>query len=333
MRSDRSGFTLVELLVVIAIIGVLIALLLPAVQAAREAARRSQCSNNLKQSALAVHNYHDTYGKMPGGVGAYGCCWGTWQVRVLPFLENSNISNLYLNMDGNDATGVRYGAGTNPANVTRRRLSFWSCPSDVASSPTNQITNHNYGVNYGNTSFYQQELPLGSTTPTLRFFGAPFSAYEKSRSPHTDDGPINAAQAATWGTPTYGRPIGLNEILDGTANTLMMAEILQGQAGDFRGFSWWGGASGFVTFLAPNSSEPDIMTGAACNVTHPMNAPCTTTSTPARPRMQGARSRHAGRGVQVAFCDGHVVYIPKDINYNIWQALGTSQGSETITNF
>src|SRR5437588_3183604 len=109
MRSVRPAFTLVELLVVIAIIGVLVALLLPAVQTAREASRRSSCQNNLKQLSLAMLNYENTYNVLPGGVGRFGCCWGTWQVRVLPYLEQGALSGLYLNSDGNDATGIRYG--------------------------------------------------------------------------------------------------------------------------------------------------------------------------------------------------------------------------------
>lgn len=326
MRSKRRGFTLVELLVVIAIIGVLVALLLPAVQAARESARRSQCANNLKQNALAMHNYLDVHNKLPGGVGAFGCCWGTWQVRVMPFLEQANISTTYLNSDGNDATGVRYSAGTN-INVVRQRLSVWTCPSDQPSSPTNQVTNHNYAVNYGNTSFFQTSLP---GPPVIPFLGAPFMAYTGSTS---DDGPSTAALALTW-TRVYGRPVGLQDILDGTSNTLMMSEIIQGKGQDARGFGWWGGASGFVTYLEPNSNSPDVATGAWCNTAQPnLVPPCTTTSTAARPRMMGARSLHAGRGVQASFCDGRVAYIPKTINYNVWQGLGTSQGSESVSNF
>src|SRR5512134_1942205 len=92
--SNRRGFTLVELLVVIAIIGILIALLLPAVQAARESARRTQCNNNLKQIALGMHNYADTYGgTFP--VGEYSCCWGTWLVGLLPYVEQKTLYDQY----------------------------------------------------------------------------------------------------------------------------------------------------------------------------------------------------------------------------------------------
>ena len=93
MRYRRPAFTLIELLVVIAIIAVLIALLLPAVQAAREAARRIQCTNNLKQIGLAMHNYHDVNGCLPPGVK--GCCWGSWIVYILPYIEQQNMFNAW----------------------------------------------------------------------------------------------------------------------------------------------------------------------------------------------------------------------------------------------
>src|SRR5690349_6909248 len=93
-RRRHQGFTLVELLVVIAIIGILVALLLPAIQSAREAARRSQCVNNMKQLGIAMANYHDVRKKLP--IGSWSCCWGTWQMSILPFIEEQQLFDQYL---------------------------------------------------------------------------------------------------------------------------------------------------------------------------------------------------------------------------------------------
>src|SRR5207249_6682430 len=135
-RRLTKGFTLVELLVVIAIIGVLVALLLPAVQAARESARRAQCSNNLKQVGLAMTQYADTYkGTFP--VGEYSCCWGTWLVGLLPYIEQKALYDQYKffgavqNQAGNaisqtDAT-TRYGGSQN-LPVTRTQIQAYTCP-------------------------------------------------------------------------------------------------------------------------------------------------------------------------------------------------------------
>src|SRR5262245_11967707 len=101
MRTKR-GFTLIELLVVIAIIGVLVALLLPAVQAARESARRSNCLANLKQVALAMHNFHDAHRTLPEGNSEGFCCWGTWQVLILPYIEEGRLGGLYKSYANKD---------------------------------------------------------------------------------------------------------------------------------------------------------------------------------------------------------------------------------------
>ncbi|MGE3819495.1 MAG: DUF1559 domain-containing protein, partial [Isosphaeraceae bacterium] len=167
MRSDRRGFTLIELLVVIAIIGVLVALLLPAVQSAREAARRAECVCHLKQIALAMHNYHDVEGVLPPG--KKGCCWGTWLISVLPQLEHQALFNAW-NSQGGNAPGLPSGYDFDlryfgPANrtVTSTRIDTYLCPSDGTNAPisetmngrTYSCTSQNYAVNFGNTSQFQ----------------------------------------------------------------------------------------------------------------------------------------------------------------------------------
>ena len=125
-RPGRAGFTLVELLVVIAIIGVLVALLLPAVQAAREAARRSSCSNNLKQIGLALHNYHDTYGNLPYGGRVQG--WGpSFWVGLLPFAEQSAVYDRFDHVSNNN--GWSHQNANNAVLVTNLKINWMLCPS------------------------------------------------------------------------------------------------------------------------------------------------------------------------------------------------------------
>lgn len=148
----HTGFTLVELLVVIAIIGILIALLLPAVQAAREAARRAQCTNNLKQFGLALHNYHDTYNCFPMGwmieddLGGYISGWG-WQVFLLPFIEQGA---LYDTIDPNhlDLYDVYTDTSGTPEfrSILRTDIEGTRCPSDDTKSPNPNRDLHGYDV-------------------------------------------------------------------------------------------------------------------------------------------------------------------------------------------
>jgi prepilin-type N-terminal cleavage/methylation domain-containing protein/prepilin-type processing-associated H-X9-DG protein len=318
----RRGFTLVELLVVIAIIGLLISLLLPAVQKVREAANRTKCANNLKQISLAMHNYHDSYLVLPPGVGSHGCCWGTWLVALLPYIEQGNAANLYRNFGGDDGSGPRYGDAPN-LMVTRQRFSIYTCPSDLPNDPVSQITSHNYVVNYGNTTFYQADIVAAGVTTV--FGGAPFNCYTGQMINDWDD-------KTTSGAGTLGKPVPFSEITDGLSNTLLVSETVQGQGHDARGFSWWGGGSGFVTYIGPNASDPDIMTGAWCDNANPQNPPCATISTPPPSpfgRRQGARSRHPG-GLNTAFCDGHIRFITDTIAIGVWRALGTSYGGELV---
>jgi prepilin-type N-terminal cleavage/methylation domain-containing protein len=101
-RQVAAGFTLIELLVVIAIIAVLIGLLLPAVQKVREASARTKCQNNLHQIAIANSTYESAFGVYVPGVGKNGCCWGTWMIPILPYMEQENLYRIYVNFGGLD---------------------------------------------------------------------------------------------------------------------------------------------------------------------------------------------------------------------------------------
>jgi prepilin-type processing-associated H-X9-DG protein len=125
-----------------------------------------------------------------------------------------------------------------------------------------------------------------------------------------------------------GKQYTITSISDGTSNTLMASETIQGGSGDYRGFTWWGGAAGFTTYLTPNSSLPDVMTGGGCGA-QPPYPPCTTTSTLAYPRMVAARSKHSG-GVNAAMCDGSVHFIRNTVSSITWNALGSAQGGEVF---
>ena len=103
------------------------------------------CSNNLKQLGLAAHNFHDTNGALPPMMGPNGCCWGTWAIPILPYIEQDNLFRLYQNWGGTDATGPRYGAAPN-TSVTTQRLKTFTCPSDSDRRPFGNITNNNYAV-------------------------------------------------------------------------------------------------------------------------------------------------------------------------------------------
>ncbi len=246
-------------------------------------------------------------------------------MRILPYIEQNAAYAIYQNLGGADPQ-PRYSHANNRP-VVAMRIPILTCPSDTPNAPLGAtatlpaITNHNYAVNYGNTSFFQMTLQ------GVPFLGAPFYAYTNSPG---DDGPVNAAQVNNF-PRVYGKSAGIGEITDGTSNTLMMTEVLQGRNSDLRGFTWWGGASGIVTFMPPNSTEPDVLVGGICVPLTSPRMPCTTTGTTTRPRMMGARGIHAGGGVMVNYCDGHVSFVINGIDYNTWQAQGSAQGGEVVT--
>jgi prepilin-type N-terminal cleavage/methylation domain-containing protein len=342
-RTTRKGFTLIELLVVIAIIAVLIGLLLPAVQKVRAAAARMSCSNNLKQIALANMNYESSYGVFLPAVGKNGCCWGTWMIPILPYMEQENVSRNYVNFGGLDWTGSRYNGGANRA-VTSVTLKSFTCPADANSTQTKGVTTeHNYVLNAGNTSFFQTATPIGckvGSAGCTPFLGAPFGYYngvaiESSGFGWDSTLPWGKGAPGDNGGPPpdiskglMGKQMKIADITDGTSNTLCASETIQGTAGDYRGFTWWGGAAGFTTYLTPNSPLPDVMEGGGCGAQPPM-PPCTSHTTFAYPRMVAARSYHTA-GVNAAMCDGSVHFITNNVSYPVWNAMGSAQGGEVI---
>lgn len=311
-RATTRGFTLVELLVVIAIIGILAALLLPAVQAARESARRSQCTSNLRQEALAMHLFHDAHGALP--IGFNECCWGTWQMIVLPYLEETAMFNAYQNFGGAVSSSPRYFDPPNFANVTSKRIRVASCPSDQMRMQNGDsgMTKHNYVVNFGSTGIVN-----GAMANNVYF--APLV-----------NGVIHE------GAPFQNRkPVPFAQITDGLNCTLLMAEVVQAlgidaSKLDVRGLTWWGDAAGFSTYLAPNATAADLTCNSDyCQYPLSDNPPCALMSS-GLPEMYGARSKHPG-GVNVAMCDGSVRLIADEIDLTTWRSLSSTHGGEILS--
>lgn len=300
MRADRNGFTLVELLVVIAIIGILIALLLPTVQAAREAARRATCLSNIRQMGIALHNYHNAHNQLPPG--SYDCCWGTWPLLSLDYLEQGDIAARYVVGVMGDLD-ERYSSTCNRP-VTSQRIPVYQCPSDSPQA-TWDITKNNYVGNYGNTTYAGRQDYNGVT-----FGGAPFRFISRSSTRST----------LPWGVP-------FRDVSDGLSLTLAVSETVQGRDTDLRGFTWWGDGAHFTTFATPNTSIPDrIYTMSYCKPDLMPHAPCAQ-STASEPHRHSARSHHPG-GVQGLMLDGSARFFTNDIDLATWRAMGTTRGGE-----
>jgi prepilin-type N-terminal cleavage/methylation domain-containing protein/prepilin-type processing-associated H-X9-DG protein len=299
-RVYRRGFTLIELLVVIAIIAILIGLLLPAVQKVREAADRIKCENNLKQWALAMHDYIDVYGQLPPGHNASPR--HSWVAHVWPFIEQGNTANLY----GNVLTQQFYTPNATIYNTMQGACGVhvpqYYCPSDFGSnlddpSQTYCRCRGNYVVNWG-------PVAIDAGSPSI----APF-------------GDVN-------GNAANPQVVTVFAISDGLSNTLLMSECLMAQSHDDN--DWRGdiqndqGEFCFSTLNTPNSTSPDIIDSGWFQP-DPVMGPAAAGS----PQYYSARSRHIG-GVNTALCDGSVRFVSNSISLNTWLAAGSMNGGEVL---
>ncbi|MCS7304773.1 MAG: DUF1559 domain-containing protein [Thermoguttaceae bacterium] len=318
-RPPLHGFTLVELLVVIAIIGILIALLLPAVQAAREAARRIQCRNNLKQLALAMLNYENAYRGFPPaaiswehaeyagrGPGSWYDDHG-WYSQIGPYIEQQAWHDRI-----NFKLSFSHELNREPRTTM---IQLYACPSDRGlqrnewDSPTWSRLRGNYVVNFGNTN-YGQTAKQG-----VPFLGAPF---------------------------TYRRHTPISQITDGTSQTLLIGEILvipelgtqapwEGWGGPLSDFTTSLGGQTFQGWLTPNSPAGDEVARKIlpCEIYLRNKIPCPVWVSDTKLQSFALRSKHPG-GVQAACCDGSVHFFSESIDLALWRALSSAQGGEAI---
>ncbi len=291
-RRLRRGFTLVELLVVIAIIGVLIALLLPAVQQAREAARRMQCTNNLKQLALATHNYHDTIGVFPSGwirqtQGAphykNNNYWG-WGTFLLPYIEQNSI---YSKIDFSWEWVNNSTIGNPNSGLSTTPLEAFTCPTDITGTingKENDNGTSNYIGSYGNK---------GLNTS-------------------------NYLTNADRGIFTRNSHVGIRDITDGTSNTILFGERTGKKVGtsDFKAGLWVGvrdNESGAYTCIGRGP-------GSTTDYVNAINSTNT---------WELGHSLHPG-GANFAMCDGSVKFYPETINLVAYRYLIQRDDGEVI---
>ncbi len=332
----RQAFTLVELLVVIAIIGILIALLLPAVQQAREAARRMQCTNQQKQLVLAMHNYESTYTRFPGlpFESAYGF---SVQAKILPFVEQGNLQEL-IDFSVPLMTGSGGSQQLNPLHgpAAEKVVELFLCPSD-------------------------EEDPVfdNSNTGDYSFAGTNYVVCTGDGTGSNYD-----TRAATNGMFWWGSQAKFRDMTDGTSNTAVLSESLLGdktegsgtvtnpkrQMARYGGGGMGGAGEGFTG--APGHN-PDMATAAsgAGNIDGKGRGSwiwgrehMTTFNTYMAPNNQNPdvhrngfgwfapRSQHPG-GVQLGLADGSVRFVAETINLTTWRALGTKGGGEVLGEF
>lgn len=313
-KRKQIGFTLVELLVVIAIIGILVGLLLPAVQAAREAARRMSCSNNLKQIGLAMHNYESATKLFPTAnivifrsTGLFGDGW-TWHARILPYVEQTALYDRVSPVMGTDA-GTHTSALQTLASKTTR-LSFFQCPSHpdgVVNPAKNGAQLSTYNAVCGTTTFNNDQL---DETTDVGYRGN--------------------------GMFFMNSKIGFRDVTDGTTNTFMVAEVCDDLGGANTGAtpnsSRWRGSDRKYNFASGSDGNPpedisEYLVGMETD--DPINANTRDANGHFNNDGEYAGSYHTG-GCHFVLADGSVRFVSENINMTIYRALATRAGGEVV---
>lgn len=310
----RSAFTLVELLVVIAIIGVLVALLLPAVQAAREAGRRMSCQNHIRQWALAMQNMHDAKKTLPEANRPLPKR-RVWVVYTWPYVENQSLAATFDQTKHffeppNSSPNSLDGAYTKTAPI-------YYCPSDRPGAmwrgDQHWRARGNYNLNWGHYR-YPHDQTIEQMQASGKSVGlAPFG--DKEITQRGD-----------------GRTSSFAEFTDGTSNTMLLSEVVFPNADedfDIRG-DWLNDdqpCTMYMTINTPNSSNADVSPFVP-NPLDPDDPPYTNAGS--ANSHKAARSRHTG-GVNVAFADGSVRMVEDGVDIVVWQAMGTMNGEEVVS--
>ena len=325
MKRSRFGFTLVELLVVIAIIGVLIALLLPAVQAAREAARRTTCANHLKQYGLGIHNYHDTIKVIPpAAVGNWNTAPRiTWHVRILPYTEQTSLYEK-LNMK---LTTVPDQVVPKPkaANALARahQVPYARCPDDNSREFNGNTTNGRAQSSYAGSIGSNRMRHGGGGVCNI--YDTEEVNYEREHGRWNEGEQDFQRISGVFGGRCWQYPIELSAIKDGTSNTIFVGEVIPKCAPD-RDDGWWAVNhlnNGYAATIVPiNIYTTCVSTAAEATKRLYINPGCADVGAGQQRNMfVGFRSYHPA-GANFLMGDGSVRFINADINYAIYQALG-----------